>query len=71
MIYRTLQNHFKSPPMRCVTYMSPQTQNEVIEVIGKHIILRRVVDDLKASKFYAISADEVTSHNVEHLAVCA
>ena len=68
---RTLQNHFESPPMRCVTYMSPQTQNEVIEVIGKHIILRRVVDDLKASKFYAISADEVTSHNVEHLAICA
>ena len=41
-----------SIPMRCVTYMS---QNEVIEVIGKHVVLRRVV--LKASD---ISADDPT-----------
>ena len=51
--------------------MSPQTQNELIEVMGKHIVLHTIVDELKAAKWYAILADEVTSHNTEHLAICA
>ena len=29
-----------------------------------------VIDEVKAAKFYAVMADEVTSHNVEHLAIC-
>ena len=57
--------------MRNVTRMSPQTQNELIEVMGKHIVLRNIVDELKAARRYAILADEVTSHNIEHLAICA
>ena len=28
------------------------------------------MDEVKASKFYSILADEVTSHNQEHLALC-
>ena len=51
--------------------MSPRTQNELIQVIGTHIILQDLVDEIKAAKFYSILADEVTSHKVEHLAVCA
>ena len=39
--------------------------------MGKHIILRGIVDELKTAKYYAILADEVTSHKVEHLALCA
>ncbi len=66
----TLRDHMESPAMRCVTYMSPRTQNEIIEVMGKHIILRRIVEEVKAAKLYTILADEVTSHNVEHLAFC-
>ena len=57
--------------MRNVTHMSPQTQNELIEVMGKHIVLRTIVDELKAARWYAILADEVTTHNTEHLAICA
>ena len=57
--------------MRNVTHMSPQTQNELIEVMGKHIVLRNIVDELKAARWYTILADEVTSHNIEHLAICA
>lgn len=33
-------------------------------------ILRGIVNELKTAKFYAILADEMTSHNVEHLAIC-
>ena len=51
--------------------ISPQTQNELIEVIRKHIILRSILSDLNTAPYYTILADEVTSHNVEHLAICA
>ena len=66
-----LRKHFESPVMRCVTHMSPQTQNELIEVMGKHIILHNIISELKEARFFSILADEVTSHNVEHLALCA
>ena len=65
-----LHQHLQSA-MRNITHMSPQTQNELIEVMGKHIVLRTIVDELKAARWYAILADEVTSHNIEHLAICA
>ena len=51
--------------------MSPQTQNELIEIMGQHIVLRGIVEELKEAMYFAILADEVTSHNVEHLAICA
>ena len=41
-------------------------QNEVIEVLGKHIILRGIVEEIKKAPFYTILADEVTSHNVSY-----
>lgn len=47
--------------------MSGRTQNEVIEVLGKHIILRGIVENIRKASFYSILADEVTSHNSEHL----
>lgn len=65
-----LHSHLQYPAMKCVTYMSPQTQNELPEVIGKHIILRGIVQEIKEAKFYSTSADEVTSYNTEQLALC-
>ena len=53
------------------SHRSPQTQNELIEVMGKHIVLRNIVYDLKAARWYAILADEGTSHSIEHLTICA
>ena len=47
--------------------MSTRTQNELIE---EHIILQDL-DEIQVAKFYSILADEVTSHNVERLAICA
>ena len=66
-----LRKHLEVPAMQCVTHLSPQTQNELITVMGKHIILQGILNELNSAKFYAILADEVTSHNVEHLAICA
>ena len=43
----TLASHLKNPAMKCVTYLSPQTQNELLDVIGKHIILRDIVKEIK------------------------
>ncbi|XP_041362805.1 52 kDa repressor of the inhibitor of the protein kinase-like [Gigantopelta aegis] len=56
--------------MKCVTYLSPQTQNELLDVIGNHIILGDLVQEIKTAQFYSIMADEVTSHNTEQLALC-
>ena len=65
-----LRKHLEVPAMQCVTHLFPQTQNELITVMGKHIILQGIVNELNSAKFYAILTDEVTSHNVEHLAIC-
>ena len=66
-----MKSHSETPAMHCVTHLSPQTQNEFIEVMGKHIILKGILDDLNAATYYFILGDEVTSHNEEHLAICA
>ena len=50
--------------------MSPKIQNEILEVIGKHILLRDLLEEVRQAKFYAVLADEVVSSNIEHLAVC-
>ena len=55
--------------MKNATYISPQSQNDLIEVIGDQIF-QGIVEDVNASPFYAILADEVTSHNVEYLSLC-
>ncbi|XP_035668943.1 52 kDa repressor of the inhibitor of the protein kinase-like [Branchiostoma floridae] len=66
-----LQKHLQAPAMRNATCMSPQTQNELIEVMGKHMILKGILEEINAAPFYSIMADEVTSHNTELLAICA
>ena len=60
-----LRNHLQAPAI----YISPRTQNDLIEVMGDQIF-QGIVDDINASPFYSILADKVTSHNVEHLAIC-
>ena len=67
---RILRKHLESPQMKCVTFTSPQTQNELLEVVAKHILLKQIVQEVKEAKFYSVMADEVTSHNCEQLALC-
>ena len=57
--------------MHCATEASPQTGNELIQVMSKHMIFQGVLDDLNSARFYAILGDEVTSHNTAHVAITA
>ena len=64
---KVLRSHLEAPALKCATYgnLSPQAQNELIEVIGKHIILQDILDDLiylNAAPYFTILADEATSH---------
>ena len=67
----TLQKHLESTAVMNATYASPHTQNELLEIMGGHIVLQDIVNEINHAKCYSIMADEVTSHNVEHLAICA
>ena len=64
-----LKKHLEQPLARNGTYLSPQSQNDIIGMIGFDIIRANIVNKVKEAKFYAVLADEVSSHNVEHLAV--
>ena len=50
--------------------MRPRSQNETIEVIGKKVILRDIVEEIKKSGFHSVFADEVTSSNDKILSFC-
>ena len=60
------------PAMKTATQMSPHTQNELLDVMAKHIILLDILKEIRQAtcKFYSIMADEVTLHNAEQLAFC-
>ncbi|CAM4641816.1 unnamed protein product [Leuciscus chuanchicus] len=63
-----LKQHMERPKLRNATYLSPQTQNQMIDVIGKRIIQAQIVDEVKNAQIY--TADKVTSHNVELMPLC-
>ena len=65
-----LHNHLQQPRARNATYISPTTQNEIINIIGYDIIRTNIIANVRRAKFYSVLADEVSSHAVEHLAVC-
>ena len=67
---KTLYNHIYSPKSRNATYLSPTSQNDIINIIGYDILRNSIVEDIKEAKFFSVLADEVSNHNVEHLAVC-
>ena len=65
-----LHNHLQQPRARNATYISPTTQNEIINIIGYDIIRTNIIANVRRAKFYSVLADEVSSHAVEHLAIC-
>jgi len=60
----------EQPAVRKTKYRSPKIQNDVIEIIGKDMIQKKIVSKIKAAHFYSILTDEVTSHNKEELSLC-
>ena len=66
----TLRDHMKKPLLKNATYICHRSKNEMIEVIGKHIIQQDLIDEIKAAKFHTLICDEVTSSNDEVLSLC-
>ena len=60
----------KKPLLKNATYIRHRSQNEMIEVIGKHIIQQDLIDEIKAAHFHTLICDEVTSSNNEILSLC-
>ncbi|XP_041374266.1 zinc finger MYM-type protein 1-like [Gigantopelta aegis] len=51
-------------------YTSPRIQNDIITIIGYDVIRSDLIEELKATRWFSILADEVTSSNKEELALC-
>ena len=67
-----LNAHLQHPKAKNATYISPRSQNDIINVIGYNIIRDSIIDEVKRAGFYfySVLADEVSSHNKEHLPIC-
>lgn len=65
-----LKAHLENPCLRNATYISPHTQNEIIDIIGKRIIQNSIIKEVIQARFYSIVVDEVTSHNKEVMPLC-
>ena len=65
-----LKQHLDMPRLKNATYLSSETQNEMIDVIGKRMIQSKIVDEAKDARIFTIMVDEVTSGNTELMPVC-
>ena len=65
-----LKGHLVNPRQRNVTYVSPRIQNKINDIIGKHIIQKSILEQIRKAKFFSIMVDEVTSHNTEVMPLC-
>ena len=68
--YPVLQEPLEEPFRKEFTYLSPTSQNEMIDIIGKNIIQATLLDGVKRDGMHSISANEVTSSSDEILSVC-
>ena len=50
--------------------MNPTSQNKLIEIIGKQIIQKRFIQEIKDAQYHSVSADEITSSNDQILSIC-
>lgn len=64
-----LGKHLASPNMQNAKYISPDIQNEVLDIAGNYI-LASIIKAIQEAGIYTLLADEVTSHNKEFLALC-
>ncbi len=65
-----LKTHLEKPRQLNATYLSPHTQNQIVDIIGKMIIQKKIVDEVKQAKFFTVLVDEVTSFNSEFMPLC-
>ena len=61
-----LNDHLKNGPKNA-SYLSPKTQNNLIDCIGK-VMLRQITDKIRKAKYFSIGADETSDiHKIEQL----
>ena len=65
-----LKGHLGNPRQRNATYVSPKIQNEIIDIIGKNIIQKSILEQVRCANFFSVMVDEVTSHNTEVMPLC-
>ena len=66
----TINAHLESPKLRNASYISPHIQNELINIIGKNIIQKHLVNEVVSAKHFLIMIDEITSFNKEVMPLC-
>ena len=69
-LFILIQENLEEPFQEDVTYFNPTSQNEMTDIIGKNIIQVTLLDGVKKAGMHSISANEVTSSNVEILSIC-
>ena len=52
-----LKKHLEKPCQSNATYLSPDTQSQLIDIIGKKIIQKSLVDEVKQEKFFTTLVD--------------
>ena len=62
--------HLESPKLRNASYVSPHIQNELINIIGKNIIQKHLVNEVVSAKHFSIMVDGITSFNKEVMPLC-
>lgn len=62
-----LSNHLTTS--KKTTYLSPDIQNQIINIIGNDYIRPKIVAEIKSSKFFSIICDEATSAKKEYMSV--
>ncbi|KAF3851675.1 hypothetical protein F7725_013447, partial [Dissostichus mawsoni] len=56
-------------PPSCVTYLSPSSQNDMIESTAD-VIMARIISEIKEAKMYSVMVDEARDNHTEQLALC-
>ena len=65
-----LKAHLEKPRLKNATYVSAQIQNEIIDIIGKGIIQKTILEQVRRAQCFSVMVDEVTSHNQELMPLC-
>ena len=65
-----MKQHLHAHAARNAKYISPQIQNELIDIVAFDVFQKDLIEEIKQAKFFSILADEVESHHVEQLPLC-
>ena len=68
--YPFVHEHICSSFHKEAFYMNPTSQNKLIEIIGKQIIQKRFIQEIKDAQYHSVSADEIISSNDQILSIC-